>query len=93
MIFLTKIEMQANKDGGQNVEVAATTNMDEENENQDSIPPQIQLVATTVAGTSTGCTTRNIAANKTQTGQNKGGDTIVSFTTTKALKDIAANKK
>uniref|UniRef100_K3ZFN1 Uncharacterized protein n=1 Tax=Setaria italica TaxID=4555 RepID=K3ZFN1_SETIT len=31
MIFLTKIEMQANKDGGQIVEVAATTNMGEEN--------------------------------------------------------------
>jgi len=36
MIFLTKIEMQANKDGGQNVEAAATTNMDEENVNTES---------------------------------------------------------
>ena len=36
MIFLTKIEMQANKDGGQNAEVAATTNMDEENVNTES---------------------------------------------------------
>ena len=36
MIFLTKIEMQANKDGGQNAEVAATTNMDEENINTES---------------------------------------------------------
>ena len=36
MIFLTKIEMQANKDGGQNAEVAATTNMDEENANTES---------------------------------------------------------
>ena len=36
MIFLTKIEMQANKDGGQNVEVTATTNMDEENVNTKS---------------------------------------------------------
>jgi len=36
MIFLTKIEMQANKDGRQNVEVAATINMDEENVNIES---------------------------------------------------------
>ena len=34
-----------------------------------------------------------IAANKTQTGQNKGGDTTVSFTTTKALRDAAAKKE
>jgi len=62
-------------------------------ENQDSIPPQTQLVATTAAGTSNGRTTRNSAANKTQTGQNKGGDTTVSFTTTKALRDAAAKKQ
>ena len=31
--------------------------------------------------------------NKTQTGQNKGGDTTVSFTTTKALRDAAAKKR
>ena len=36
MIFLTKIEKLANKDGGQNTEVAATTNMDEENVNTQS---------------------------------------------------------
>ena len=34
-----------------------------------------------------------IAANKTQTGQNKGGDTTVSFTTTKALRDAVAKKQ
>ena len=34
-----------------------------------------------------------IAANKTQTGQNKGGDTTVSFTTTKALRNVAAKKR
>ncbi|XP_066362834.1 uncharacterized protein [Miscanthus floridulus] len=34
-----------------------------------------------------------IAANKTQTGQNKGGDTTVSFTTTKALRDVVAKKR
>ena len=62
-------------------------------ENQDSIPPQTQLEATTAAGTSNGRTTRNSAANKTQTGQNKGEDTIVSFTTTKALRDAAAKKR
>jgi len=62
-------------------------------ENQDNIPPQTQLEATTAAGTSNGRTTRNSAANKTQTGQNKGGDTTVSFTTTKALRDAAAKKR
>ena len=46
-----------------------------------------------MVGTSNGRTTRNIAANKTQTGQNKGGDTTVSFTTTKALRDAAAKKR
>nr|TKW14757.1 hypothetical protein SEVIR_5G187300v2 [Setaria viridis] len=48
-------------------------------ENQDSIPPQTQLVATTATGTSTSRTTRNSAANKTQTGQNKEGDTRLRF--------------
>ena len=62
-------------------------------ENQDSIPPQTQLEATTAVGTSNGRTTRNSAANKTQIGQNKGGDTTVSFTTTKALRDAAAKKQ
>jgi len=61
-------------------------------ENQDSIPPQTQLVATTAVGTSNGRTTRNSAANKTQTSQNKEGDTTISFTTTKALRDAAAKK-
>ena len=62
-------------------------------ENQDSIPPQTQLEATTAVGTSNGRTTRNSATNKTQTGQNKGGDTTVSFTTTKALRDAATKKE
>ncbi|XP_022680869.1 uncharacterized protein LOC101755388 isoform X3 [Setaria italica] len=51
-MFLKEVKaypLKANKDGGQIVEVAATTNMGEENENQDSSPPQTQLVATTAA--------------------------------------------
>ncbi|XP_022680868.1 uncharacterized protein LOC101755388 isoform X2 [Setaria italica] len=55
-MFLKEVKaypLKANKDGGQIVEVAATTNMGEENENQDSSPPQTQLVATTAADAET----------------------------------------
>ncbi|RCV21646.1 hypothetical protein SETIT_4G154300v2 [Setaria italica] len=68
-MFLKELKahpLKANKDGGQIAEVAATTNMGEENvtieseeishrqEKQGSSPPHTQLVATTAEGTSTG---------------------------------------
>jgi hypothetical protein len=76
-------------------------------DNPHSSPPQTQPAATT--GTSTGHTsntpqtelastantrtTRRGAANKSQIGQNNGGNPAISYTTTKALKDEAAKKR
>jgi hypothetical protein len=54
---------------------------------------QAQLVSTAPAATGNTRTTRRGAANKSQTGQTKGENSAISYTTTKALKDDAAKKR
>lgn len=55
--------------------------------------PQTQLASTAPTATGNTRTTRRGAANKSQTGQNNGGNPAISYTTTKALKDDAAKKR